>query len=58
MAKNGNLLPNGARKVLWQVGAIIFASGVLWAKVHAFESSIKSLENRVAAVEGILMDKE
>lgn len=54
----GKSIFNGHTGPWWRVGAIIFAAGICWAKVDAFQDDIRSLETRVACIERILMDKK
>ena len=47
MAKIRDLLANGNVKTLFQFGAIIFAAGILWAKVSGLETQVGDLKDTV-----------
>jgi hypothetical protein len=47
MAKARDVLSNGNVKTVFQFGAIIFAAGILWAKVSGLEAQLGDLKNTV-----------
>jgi hypothetical protein len=47
MSKAKDALSNGNVKTVFQFGAIIFAAGILWAKVSGLETQLGDLKNTV-----------
>lgn len=47
MGKAKELLANGNTKAVLQIAALIFAAGILWAKVAGVESQLAVLTSRV-----------
>lgn len=47
MSKARTLLSNGNIKAAFQFGALIFAAGIVWAKVGGVEVQVAALTTRV-----------
>ncbi len=50
MSKARTFLTNGNIKTVFQFGALIFAAGILWAKVSGVELQLADLTDRVDMV--------
>ena len=48
---------NGGTRIAIQISMVVFAAGILWAKVGGLETSIDKLADRIKSIETVLMDK-
>lgn len=46
---------NGLLRIAGQILGVVFIAGVLWAKVDAVQTAVRSIEQRVAQIESVLM---
>lgn len=46
---------NGYLRIAFQVAGVIFVAGIFWAKLGAVQTTVGSIEARVARIESVMM---